>query len=200
MRTSLFGDEGRATELTLSDGCRFAVDAVLVGIGARPNDSILREAGVACDRGVIVDEFARTSIEEIYAIGDCTNRPLPLYGRRGNLESVPSAVEQARQAASSICGRPAPKAEVPWFWSDQGDLRIQIAGLRHDVVDKIVRGDLATGKFAVFHLGEGSVVRCVEAVNSVQEFMMGKKLIAQSSTVSREKLRDMTVPIRDVAA
>jgi 3-phenylpropionate/trans-cinnamate dioxygenase ferredoxin reductase subunit len=197
---SMAGDGDLVTGINISDGSQLAVDAVLVGIGARPNDSILREAGIVCDRGVLVDECARTSEEGIFAIGDCTNRPLPLYGTRGRLESVPSAIEQARQAASAICGRPAPKPEVPWFWSDQGKLRIQIAGLRHAVVYTVIRGDPVSGRFAVFHLGADEVVRCVEAVNSAPEFMMGKSFIAQSCCIDREKLSDTRVSIRDVAA
>ncbi|MDQ8726230.1 FAD-dependent oxidoreductase [Bradyrhizobium sp. LHD-71] len=196
---SFASDEGRVTGVRLSNGAQLNADAVVVGIGARPNDAILREAGIRCESGVIVDDCARTSHDAIFAIGDCTNRPLPQLGIRARLESVPSALEQARQAASTICGRPAPKPEVPWFWSDQFDLRIQIAGLRHGTTETIVRGEVESARFAVFHLGEGDVVRAVEAVNAAPEFMMGKTLIAQQRPVSREKLSNMAVAIRDVA-
>ena len=197
---ALEGEGEHITGVRLSGGDRLAVDAMIVGIGARPNDMIVRAAGIACERGVIVDESACTSDPAVFAIGDCTNRPLPLYGTRGRLESVPNALEQARQAVSAICGRPAPKAEVPWFWSDQGKLKIQIAGLRLDVVETVTRGDPKVDKFAVFHLDANGVVRCVEAVNAAPEFMMGKNLIAQQRPVSRERLQDLTVSIRDVAA
>lgn len=192
--------DGRVTGVRLSNGSKLDTDAVLVGIGARPNDTILRDAGIDCDRGVVVDESARTSDAAIFAIGDCTYRPLPLLGIRARLESVPSALEQARQAASAICGRPAPKPEVPWFWSDQAELRIQIAGLRHDVTETVVRGEPANDRFAIFHLGTGGIVRAVEAVNAAPEFMMGKTLIAQARPVSREKLGNTAIAIRDVAA
>jgi 3-phenylpropionate/trans-cinnamate dioxygenase ferredoxin reductase subunit len=196
----LEGEGERIAGVLLSGGNRLSVDAMIVGIGARPNDEILRQAGIACERGVIVDESACTSDRAIFAIGDCTNRPLPLYGTRGRLESVPNALEQARQAVSAICGRPALKAEVPWFWSDQGKLKIQIAGLRLGVVETVTRGVPNTDRFAVFHLDANGAIRCVEAVNAAPEFMMGKNLIAQQRPVSRERLQDVAVSIRDVAA
>ncbi len=102
---------------------------MLVGVGAAPSDALARAAGLACTNGIVVDFAARTSDPAIHAIGDCTHRPLPLYHRTGRLESVPNALEQAKQAAADLCGRPAPAPEVPWFWSDQYEVRLQIAGL-----------------------------------------------------------------------
>lgn len=193
------GEGGRIVAVVLDDGRRIACDAALVGVGAIPNDDLARAAGIACEGGVVVDLEARTSDPDVFAVGDVTWRPLPRYGRPFRLESVPNALEQARQAASAIAGRPAPPHEVPWFWSDQYTLKLQIAGLSFDCQDLIVRGDPDTAKFAVFHLRDG-VVEAVEAVNAPPEFMMGRKLIESRRPVDRNKLADPAVSMKDVAA
>ncbi|MDR3510503.1 MAG: FAD-dependent oxidoreductase [Caulobacteraceae bacterium] len=193
------GEAGHVTGVKLSDGRVIACDAALVGVGAVPNEEIARDAGLDCANGVVVDLEARTSDPAIFAIGDLTNRPMPLYGRAHRLESVPNALEQAKQAACAIVGRPAPAGEVPWFWSDQYDVKLQIAGVPFECDETLVRGDPAAGKFAVFHL-KGNTVQAVEAVNAPPEFMMGKQLIAQRRAVAREKLADPTVSMKEVAA
>ena len=132
--------------MRLADGRLIPCDAALIGVGAVPNDELAREAGLTCDGGIVVDLAARTDDPAIFAIGDCTSRPLPLYDRTGRLESVPNALEQAKQAAAAICGRPPPAPEVPWFWSDQYDLRLQIAGIPFDATEIVVRGDVAAGE------------------------------------------------------
>lgn len=182
----------------LADGRRLACDATLVGVGAQPNLELAEAAGLACRDGVVVDLEARTSDPAIHAIGDVTWRPLPLYDREVRLESVPNALEQARQAAAAIAGRPAPAPEVPWFWSDQYDLKLQIAGAPFDCDGIITRGDPATGRFALFHL-QGGVVRAVEAVNAPAEFMAGKQLVGRRAAVSPERLADPAVSMKAVA-
>lgn len=193
------GKDGRITGVRLADGRVIACDTALVGVGAIANDEIAREAGLPCVGGVVVDLEARTSDPAIFAIGDVTHRPLPLYGREFRLESVPNALEQAKQAASAIAGRPQPNPEVPWFWSDQYDLKLQIVGLPFDADSLLIRGDPAAAKFAVFHL-KGDLVQAVEAVNAPPEFMMGKQLIAKRTPVSREKLADTAISMKEVAA
>jgi 3-phenylpropionate/trans-cinnamate dioxygenase ferredoxin reductase subunit len=193
------GEGGRISGVRLSDGRVIPCDAALVGVGAMPNDEIARAAGLPCENGVVVDLEARTSDPAIFAIGDVTHRPLPLYDRTHRLESVPNALEQAKQVASAIAGRPQPAPEVPWFWSDQYDLKLQIAGLPFDADSILVRGDIAAAKFAVFHL-KGDVVRAVEAVNAAPEFMMGKQLIARRAPISRERLADPAISMKEVAA
>jgi 3-phenylpropionate/trans-cinnamate dioxygenase ferredoxin reductase subunit len=173
------GAAGRVAGVRLADGTFLPCDTVLVGVGAAPDDSLARAAGLDCDDGVIVDLAARTSDPGIHAIGDCTRRPLPLYGRVGRLESVPNALEQAKQAAADLCGRKPPPPEVPWFWSDQYDIRLQIAGLPLDVADIVLRGDPADGKFAAFHLAADGTVQAVEAVNSPADFIAGRQMIAR---------------------
>jgi 3-phenylpropionate/trans-cinnamate dioxygenase ferredoxin reductase subunit len=197
---SFESDNGQMTGVRLSNGTQISCAAVLIGVGANPNDELMRSAGILCSNGVTVDQSARTSDENIFAIGDCTNRPLPLYGTCGRLESVPNALEQAKQAASAICQRPLPKPEVPWFWSDQFDLRIQIAGLRLEQTESVIRGDPDHARFAVFHLDSNNTVRAVEAINAPAEFMAGKQLIAQAKRVARDRLSNPALPMQEIAA
>ena len=193
------GENGKVTGVRLADGRVEPCDLVLLGVGAIPNDDIARDAGLECARGIVVDLEARTADPSVFAIGDVTHRPMPHYGRMFGPESVPSALEQAKQAASAITGRPAPSPEVPWNWSDQYDLKLQIAGLPFDADRVLLRGDPASGKFAVFHL-KGDQVQSVEAINSPPEFMMGKQLIANRKPINAEKLADPTVSMKEVAA
>lgn len=184
----------------LAGGDLIAADAVLVGVGGLACDGLARAAGLACDNGVVVDETARTSDPSIYAIGDMTHRPVPAHGGlRVRLESVPNALEQARQAASAIVGRTAPTPEVPWFWSDQYDVKLQIAGLSSGADRQLVRGDPADGRFAVFHLAGDRIV-CVEAVNAPPEFMAGRQLIGRGGAVDGARLADPGVSMKAVAA
>jgi 3-phenylpropionate/trans-cinnamate dioxygenase ferredoxin reductase subunit len=197
--TGFVGEDGHVVGVTLSDGRTVACDAALVGVGATPNDEIATDAGLKTARGVVVDLAAKTSDPAIYAIGDVAHRPLPLYDRMFRLESVPNALEQAKQAACDITGRPAPNPEVPWFWSDQFDLKLQIAGLPFDADKILIRGDPAVGKFAVFHL-KGDRVQAVEAVNAPPEFMAGRQFIQNRKPVAPEKLADTAISMKEVAA
>lgn len=193
------GEGGKVTGVKLSDERIIPCDIVLVGVGATPNDEIARDAGLDCARGIVVDMEARTTDPNIFAIGDVSHRPMPHYDRMFGPESVPSALEQAKQAASAITGKAAPTPEVPWNWSDQYDLKLQIAGLPFDADRVLLRGDPATAKFAVFHL-KGDQVQAVEAVNSPPEFMMGKMLIANRKPVNLDKLADPSVSMKEVTA
>ncbi|HWE99440.1 MAG TPA: FAD-dependent oxidoreductase [Caulobacteraceae bacterium] len=193
------GEHGRITGVRLGSGETVACDAALVGIGAAPCDGLARAAGLDCTGGVVVDEAARTADPHIYAIGDVTHRPVPMYERMFRLESVANALEQARQAASAITGRPAPPREVTWNWSDQYDLKYQFAGLPFDVDEVVIRGEPKSGRFAVFHMA-GELIQAVEAVNAPAEFMGGRQLIAARRRVSRDKLADPSVSMKEVAA
>jgi len=122
------GDE-RVAAIETADGRRFACDVAIIGIGVVPNVELAAAAGLACENGIVVDELARTADVNVVAAGDCTNHTI--NGRRVRLESVPNAVHQARVAAGTLLGAPAPYSEVPWFWSDQYDLKLQIVGLSH---------------------------------------------------------------------
>ncbi len=196
----LEGEGGRVVGVRLSDGRLIACDAALIGVGALPNQELAQAAGLDCDGGVVVDLTAKTSDPAIYAIGDCTRRPLPLYGQMGRLESVPNALEQAKQASADLCGTKPPAPETPWFWSDQYDLKLQIAGLPLGADEVLVRGEPSTGRFAAFHLTADHRVQAVEAINAAPEFMAGRQLIGSRKAVAPDKLRDITVSMKDVAA
>lgn len=197
--TAFEGKGGHVTGVRLSDGRTVACDAAVVGVGAAPNDELARDAGLETARGVVVDIDARTSDPAIFAIGDVAHRPMPIYERMFRMESVPNALEGAKQAASVIAGRPQPAGECPWQWSDQYDLKLQIAGYAFDVDEILVRGDPATAKFAVFHL-KGDRVQSVEAINSPPEFMMGKQLILGRKPVDKARLADPSISMKEVAA
>ena len=192
------GTDGRVTGVHLADGTQIPCDAALVAIGATPSDALARAAGLDCADGIVVDNAARASDPTIQAIGDCTCRSVPLYQRTVRLESVPNALEQAKQAAAYLCGRPPPAPEVPWFWSDQYEVRLQIAGLLFDVSESIVRGDPEAGAFAIFHLAADGMVQAVEAVNAPAEFMAGRTMIARRKQVAAARLRDVSCSMREL--
>ena len=194
----LRGGDGTVHCVQLADGSEIPCDAVLIGVGAVPNAELAEAAGLDCDDGVVVDQAGWTSDLSVSAIGDCTRRPLPLYGRMARLESVPSALEQARQVACDLTGRPPPAPEVPWFWSDQYDLKLQIAGLPFEAPLRVVRGDVGKTSFAVFHLTDENVVQAVEALNMPDAFMGGRMLIASRKPVAPARLGDMSVSMKAV--
>ena len=196
--TGFVGEQGRVTGVALADGSVMACDVALVGVGAIPNVELARDAGLDCADGIVVDLATRTSDPAIHAIGDVTHRPMPLYDRNFRLESEPNALEQAKQAACLITGRPAPAPEVPWFWSDQFDLKLQIAGVPFDADQLVLRGSPERQPFAVFHLREGRVL-AVEAVNSPAEFMGGRLLIGRRAEVDPARLADLSIPMKAVA-
>ena len=193
------GKNGRVSGVCLADGGVVSCDLALIGIGAAPDDALAHAAGLDCGNGVVVDLACRTSDPAIHAIGDCTRRPLPLYRRTARLESVPNALEQAKQAAADLCGRPPPSPEVPWFWSDQYDDRLQIAGLPFDVTEIVVRGDPAARSFAIFHLAADGTVQAVEAINAPAEFMAGRMMIARRKQALAGKLQDVSCSMQDLA-
>ena len=197
--TGFRGEGGKVTGVELADGRVIACDLALVGVGAVPNQELAQDAGLAVNRGVVVDLEARTSDPAIFAIGDVTLRPMPIYGRDFRMESVPNALEQAKQAACAITGRPAPAGETPWQWSDQYDIKLQIAGYNFDSDQTLVRGDPASGRFAIFHL-QGDKVQAVEAINSPPEFMMGRQLIGSRRPVDKQRLADPSISMKEVAA
>ncbi len=191
--------DGHVSAVRLADGRVFACDAAVIGVGARPNDDLAKAAGLTCEDGVVVDLEARTSDPAIFAIGDVTRRPMPLYGCMFRMESVPNALEQAKQAACAITGRAAPAGETPWQWSDQYDLKLQIAGYPFGAEELLLRGDPTAAKFALFHL-KGDQVQAVEAINAPPEFMMGRQLIGNRKAIDRAKLADPMVSMKDVLA
>jgi len=174
----------------------FAADVALVGIGIVPNSELGQDAGLECRDGIQVDHFCTTSDPAIFAAGDCTRHT----GRDGSpvrLECVQNAIDQAKHAALAMVGKPAAYREVPWFWSDQYDLKLQIAGLAREGDAVVLRGDPATRKFAVFHLRDGAVA-AVEAVNAAAEYLVGRKLIADGAQVAPQRLADTAIPMKTI--
>jgi 3-phenylpropionate/trans-cinnamate dioxygenase ferredoxin reductase component len=196
---SLEGVNGKVAAVVLADGTRLPADIVLSGIGILPNDELARDAGIACSNGILVDRDARTSDPKVFAAGDCASRPLVHFGRSGRLESVHNAIEQGKLAAAAILGLPRPAEDCPWFWSDQYDLKLQIAGLGQGYDTHVIRGDPESRKFAVFYLKNGTLI-AVDAVNSPPEFLASKKLIMSGAKLAPDVLRDTSTPMKDIAA
>jgi 3-phenylpropionate/trans-cinnamate dioxygenase ferredoxin reductase subunit len=175
-----------------------AADLVLIGAGALPNTELAQAAGLAVEDGITVDAQCRTSDPSIYAIGDCTAQHHALFDRRLRLESVHNALEQGRVAAAAICGKAPPALQVPWFWSDQYDVKLQMVGLSAGHDEAVVRGDPETGRsFAVFYLRQGALI-AVDAVNRMPEFMMSKQLIAERMRLDPARLRDERVAVKEL--
>jgi len=192
------GKDGHVTAAVLADGTELPADLVLVGIGILPNVELAKEAGLTIDNGIATDRDARTSDPRIFAAGDCASRPLIHYGRSGRLESVHNAIEQGKLAAAAILGAPRPAEDCPWFWSDQFDLKLQIAGLNQGYDELVVRGNPDERKFAVFYLRNGTLI-AVDAVNSPPEFLASKKLIMSGAKLTPGMLRNASVPMREIA-
>ncbi|MGC6471382.1 MAG: NAD(P)/FAD-dependent oxidoreductase [Parvibaculales bacterium] len=167
------------TGVRLSDGNVLDADLVVVGIGILPNVEMAAAAGLAVDNGIVVNENAQTSDPDIYAGGDCTQHPNALLGRNLRLESVQNAIEQGKAAAAHMLGSAKPYADIPWFWSDQYDVKLQTVGLSGSHDRTIVRGDPATRSFALFYF-EGDKLIAMDAINRPAEFMVAKKLVHAS--------------------
>jgi 3-phenylpropionate/trans-cinnamate dioxygenase ferredoxin reductase subunit len=198
--TGLAGFNGTTglSSVVTSDGKVLAADLAIVGIGIVPNVELAATAGLTCDNGIMVDENCRTADPAVLAVGDCTNHPSPLLRRRVRLESVHNAQEQARTAAATILGKPEPYAQVPWFWSDQFDLKLQIVGFSAPGEEAVIRGDPASRAFAAFFLDKGRLTS-VYAINSPREFMLSKKLIAAGAHPDPAQLRDAGRPFKELA-
>lgn len=195
--TKISGDEF-ATSVIVDNGDNFVADLVIVGIGVIPNTELADKAGLEVSNGIVVDEYCRTSDHDIVAAGDCTWHYNPFYEKHIRLESVQNALDQARVAAATLNGDLKPYDTLPWFWSDQYDLKLQMQGLSAGFDEVIIRGDIENSrKIAVFYLKEGRILS-VDAVNSAPEFMVGKKLILAKTLVDKEKLADADVSIKEL--
>lgn len=197
VRTESVAQTGDMLAVSTSSGI-VPADFVLVGVGILPNVELARDAGLEVDNGIVVNQFAQTEDPDVFALGDCANLPNSwAQGGRVRLESVQNAIDQAKHAALAIVGKPKVYDEVPWFWSDQYDLKLQIAGLSTPADQIVLRGDPASRSFAAFHLQDGTVT-AVESVNAAPEYMMGRRLIAARARVAPERLADKAVPMKDM--
>lgn len=193
------GIEGttKAEAVTLADGSSIPADVVIIGVGVIPNIELAEEAGLEIDNGIVVDEFARTSDHDIVAAGDVTNHYNPIYDRKLRLESVQNATDQARTAANTLCGKLEAYHTLPWFWSDQYDLKLQIAGLSQGFDQVVIRGDITKGRsFAAFYFQEGKLI-AVDAVNSPKEFMLCKRALAEQKSADPALLADESVDVKE---
>ena len=172
-------------------------DVVVIGIGIVPDEKLAAAAGIPCDDGIVVDERCATAADHVYAVGDCTRHPNPILGRTLRLESVHNALEQARTAATNIAGTPAKYEQVPWFWSDQFDLKLQMVGMSRGYDTIVQRGSMDADDFAVFYLKEGVLI-AVDAVNRPREFMACRKLVPQRPTIDPAKLADESIPMKEM--
>lgn len=193
-----FRGNGRVAKVRCSDGSEFAADLVIIGVGILPNTALAEAAGLEVDNGIVVNDRAQTSDPDIFAAGDCTFHHNPIYDRWMRLESVQNATDQARVAAGAACGKEVSYNAVPWFWSDQYDLMLQIAGLSQGYDEIVTRGDPAEGRsYAAFYLKQDKVI-AVDAINKPQEFMFSKKLIPLQKAVDKRKLADADTPIKEL--
>lgn len=192
------GADGSVTGVALEGGETIPADLVVVGIGIVPSVGPLMAQGAAGANGVDVDEFCRTSLEDVYAVGDCAahaNR----YADNAviRIESVQNANDMATTVARHICGIDAPYDAFPWFWSNQYDLKLQTAGLSLDHDQTVLRGDPAARKFSVVYLKEGRVI-ALDCVNSTRDYVQGRKLIEAGATSDPAALADPEIPLKSL--
>jgi 3-phenylpropionate/trans-cinnamate dioxygenase ferredoxin reductase component len=195
---ALAGDSktGRVKTVITDDGAEHPADLVVVGVGVTAADELAVAANIECSNGIVVDEYCRTSDPAIYAAGDCTSHPNLHYGRRLRLESVDNAFEQAASASLNMLGTPTVHDRVPWFWSDQYDLKMIIVGLcqGHDTV--VMRGSPASRSFSACYLRDGELI-AIDSVNSPKDQMAARKLIAARAHPNLEKLANPAIGLKD---
>ena len=184
-------------EVVCSDGTEVKADSVLIGAGVVPNIELAEEAGINCDNGIIVNEFGQTNFKNIYACGDCTNHPNKILNKNLRLESVHNAMEQAKTVASSLMNNPMEYNQVPWFWSDQYDHKLQIVGLSgdHDVVT--MRGNTNDAKFMLFYTKDEELI-AVDAINKPKEFLISRKLVSNKVKIKPNVISDLNTNLNDL--
>ena len=192
----LLADGGRVRGAELQDGRPIEADVVLVGIGVQPNVELAEQAGLAMDNGIAVDEFCRTSDPAILAAGDCCS--FPYRGRRIRLESVQNANDQAAVAAHTVAGKAAAYAALPWFWSDQYDTKLQIAGLNQGYDDAIVRPGKTERSLSVWYY-QGDSLLAVDAINDAAAYVTAKKLLERGANVAKAAVRDPAGAVQGLA-
>ena len=178
-----------------SDGTRFDADLIVVAVGIVPNVALAAQSGLAIDNGIAVDAFGQTSHPSVFAAGDVTSHPNAFLGRRVRLESWQNAQNQALAVARTVAGKPSPYNELPWFWSDQYDTNLQMAGLPLAWDGIVIRGDLASNRFSIFYRQEQQVVG-VSTINSPRDMAIGRRLIERRISIDPAKLADTEVPLK----
>lgn len=192
-------DDGRCVaQVRLADGRLLPADLVLIGIGLEPRTELAEQLGLELDNGIVVDEYARTSNPAIVAAGDCTTLPHPLTGKgRMRIESVQNAIAQAQTAAASLLGHPSATRAVPWFWSDQADLKLQIAGLSRGYDQIVVRGAPPSERFSVLYYASDKLI-AVDAINTPRDYMVARKVLGEGGTIPAGRAADASVPLKEL--
>jgi 3-phenylpropionate/trans-cinnamate dioxygenase ferredoxin reductase component len=192
------GSDGNVTAVKMTDGTLYPAGLVVVGIGVTANDQLAQTAGLACDRGIVVDACGRTSDSAIVAAGDCTARQLA-NGALVRLESVQNATEQGKSAAAALLGQDRPMTATPWFWSDQYDKKLQMAGLSSDADTTVVRGDMGTNSFSLYHFA-GQRLVAVDSVNAMREHLLVRKLLDAGVSPTPEQAADTAFDLNGLLA
>ena len=175
--------------ITINNNESINTEAIIIGVGVRPKTKLAVKAGLDCRNGITVNEFCQTSDDNIFAIGDCANYPNSIYDQRVRLESVQNAIEQEKIAASMINGMDLPDYQIPWFWSDQYNIKLRIAGVSAGYENYVVRGNISEEKFSVFYQKEGRLI-AIETINDIKSFSVGKKLIKNQINIPLEALEN----------
>jgi 3-phenylpropionate/trans-cinnamate dioxygenase ferredoxin reductase subunit len=193
--SEITGSHGRVAGVKLNDGAFFPADLVLVGIGVVPNSELARDAGLAVANGIAVDENLQTTDPNVFAIGDCAEHPNPFAGVRIRLESVQNAADQAQYVAGEIVGRAGTYRAVPWFWTDQFDIKLQMVGISqgHDRI--VTRGNPESSKLSVFYFRQSRLL-AIDSINRPLDHMIGRKLIAAGVSITPEQAADESVDLR----
>ena len=184
-------------KVVCNNGLELDADMVVIGAGVIPNETLASDSGLICDNGIVVNEYGQTEDINMYACGDCTNHPNKILGRKIRLESVHNAMEQPKAVASSLLGQNEPYNQVPWFWSDQYDHKLQIVGLSGDHDEVIMRGTEAERSFLLFYLRNKQLI-AVNAVNSPKEFLISKKLVVKKDIINVDLLKNQSVDLNEL--
>jgi 3-phenylpropionate/trans-cinnamate dioxygenase ferredoxin reductase subunit len=192
------GGKKRVRYVTTEEGDEIPADLVIIGVGILPNTELAHAAELETDNGIVVDDHCLTNDPDIYAVGDCTLHPNGIYDRMLRLESVHNALEQAKTAAANICGEDTAYCDVPWFWSDQYDLKLQIAGLSEGYDDVVIRGNPAERSFSCLYLEKGRLI-AADAINAPRDFVQSRQLIASRAEIDTARLADVEVALKDLA-
>jgi len=195
--SEITGASGAVQEVALSDGRRFSADLILVGIGVVPNSELARDAGLRISNGIAVNEHLQTDDENIFAIGDCAEHPCIFAGARIRLESVQNAADQAQCVAATIASRPAPYRALPWFWTDQFDIKLQMAGISHGHNRIVTRGNPESRKLSVFYFRETQLV-AIDSINRPLDHMIGRKLLAAAVPLTPDQAADESVDLKQL--
>ena len=187
--------DGSRNQVKCSDQSQFEADVIVVGVGVHVNLELAREAGLEINNGIVVDSHTRTNDPNIYAIGDCTFHHNPHYDRHVRLESVQNAVDQGKIAAAGICGREADYNSIPWFWSDQYEVKLQMVGLAEGHTEVLKRSEEDENKFSLWYFREDELL-AVDAVNNPKAYVLGTKFIKEGQKVNKTVLADSSQPLK----